>query len=143
MGNRHLPAADVINLARGNRHLPAADVINLARGNRHLPAADVINLAMGNRHLPAADVINLAMGNRHLPAADVINLARGGERAMLWRAAAEPVLSPVGEIGRPGARIEPCGRNRAKVARIERRARDSATPSVLRLRNRWGQFLTI
>ena len=84
----------------GNRHLPAADVINLARGNRHLPAADVINLAMGNRHLPAADVINLAMGNRHLPAADVINLARGGERAMLWRAAAEPVLSPVGEIGR-------------------------------------------
>ena len=32
MGSGHLPAADVIDLARGNRHLPTADVIDLARG---------------------------------------------------------------------------------------------------------------
>ena len=38
-------------MARGNRHLPTADVRNVARGNRHLPTADVGNVARGNWRL--------------------------------------------------------------------------------------------
>ena len=34
-------------MARGNRHLPAADVRNVAGGNGHLPTADVNDSSLG------------------------------------------------------------------------------------------------